>query len=40
MHGNRFTFRQDSNPNCRIVFAIPNLALGYVIEIATLSKGQ
>jgi hypothetical protein len=33
MHGNRFTFRQDSNPSCCVISAIPNLGLRYVIEI-------
>jgi hypothetical protein len=40
MHGDRFTFRQDSNQICCVILAIPNLVLRYVIEIAGLSKGQ
>ena len=40
MHGNRFTFRQDSNPGGCVILAIPNLVLRYVIEIARLSKDQ
>jgi hypothetical protein len=40
MHRNRFTFRQDSNPGGRVIFAIPNLVMRYVIEIASVSKGQ
>lgn len=39
-HGNRFTFRQHSNPGCCVILPFPDWTRGYLIEIAGLSKGQ
>ncbi len=39
-HGNRFTFRQNSNPSCCVIPLFPTWLCRYLIEIAGLSKGQ